>query len=270
MARPPRAKPSARGEPGVATRNRWLAGVGIAALIGFAIATLPASLAGGLFQRNGLSATRFSGTIWSGTADDVSWQGASLGELRWRLRPLWLLRARAAADITLAPADGSADATIAAARDGTLDFTNVHLDLPIEFFARAPTGIARGWHGRVNGAFADLRLRGGWPTAADGTLHLTGLVMPQLGPDAVGSFEIVVPDPRAASADSPDITARVKDTDGSISVDAVLTLSAGRSFLLEGTVAPRDGAPPGMLRSLQYLGPADAAGRRQFGVSGTL
>jgi len=49
----------------------------------------------------------------------------------------------------------------------------------------------------------------------------------------------------------------------------VLTLSPGRSFDLQGTVAPRDGAPPDLVRSLEFLGPADSDGRRQFGVSGT-
>jgi len=270
MAHPPRRDATARGAPGVTRKFGLLAAVGLAALACFAIATLPASLTGGLFRRFGLSATEFSGTIWSGVAGDVTWRGASLGELRWRLRPLALLRARAAAEISLAPSDGSASAKIAATRDGTIDLADVHLDLPIEFLARVPTGMARGWHGRVSGALTELRLVAGWPVAAQGTLHLSSVVMPQLGPDTIGSFDIVLPDPRAAAPGSPDVTARVMDMEGPLSVDAALTLATGRSFLLEGTVAPRDSAPPGLVRSLEFLGPADASGRRPFGVSGTL
>jgi len=269
MAPAPRRDARPRGEPGVAKRNRRLALVGVLALAGFALATLPASLAGRLFQRAGLTVTSYSGTIWSGVAGGVAWQGASLGEIRWRFRPLALLRARASADISMSRIDGSVSTEAAAALDGSLELSNVHLDLPIEFFAEIPTGMARGWHGRVSGAFTQLRLVSGWPVAAAGTLHLANVVMPQLGPDRIGSFEVVIPDPRATSQESNDIRARVTDTSGTIAVDAALTLSAGRSFLLEGTVAARDGAPPGLVRSLEYLGPADAAGRRQFGVSGT-
>jgi len=53
-------------------------------------------------------------------------------------------------------------------------------------------------------------------------------------------------------------------------VDAQLTLSRTRNFALEGTLAPRGPVPPAMERSLQLLGPADATGRRQFSVGGTL
>ncbi len=269
MAPAPRRDPRPSSEPGVARRHRRLALVGLLALLGFAVATLPASLAGRLFQRAGLTVAGFSGTIWSGVAGGVQWQGASLGEIRWRFRPLALLRARAAAEVSMSRRDGSVSAEAASALDGSLDLSNVHLDLPIEFFAEIPTGMARGWHGRVSGAFTQLRIVSGWPVAAAGTLHLSNVVMPQLGPDRIGSFEVVIPDPRSTSQGSSDIKARVTDTSGTIAVDAALTLSDGRSFLLEGTVAARDRAPPGLARSLEYLGPADATGRRQFGVSGT-
>jgi len=269
MAPAPRRDTRARVEPGVARRYLRLTLLGLIALCGFALATLPASLAGRLFQRAGLTVTGFSGTIWSGVADGVEWQGASLGEIRWRFRPLALLRARASADVSMNRIDGSISADAAAALDGSLELSDVHLDLPIEFFAEIPTGMARGWHGRVSGAFTQLRLVSGWPVAAVGTLHLANVVMPQLGPDRIGSFEVVIPDPRDTSQGSSDIRARVTDTSGTVAVDAALTLSAGRSFLLEGTVAAREGAPPGLVRSLEYLGPVDAAGRRQFGVSGT-
>ena len=48
-----------------------------------------------------------------------------------------------------------------------------------------------------------------------------------------------------------------------------LTLGRDRSFLLEGTLAPRGSSPPELARSLALLGPADAGGRRPVSVSGT-
>jgi general secretion pathway protein N len=270
MARPLRRDRNTPGASGVRKRNQRLVVVGVAALACFAIATLPAGLARGLLERAGLSADRFSGTVWSGAASNLTWRGASLGDLGWRLRPLALLRARAAAEISLTRPDGSASAVIAATLDGTLDLSNVRFDLPIEFFAQVPTGMARGWHGRVNGTLTELQLVHGWPSAARGMLHLADVVMPQLGGETIGSFDVVLPDPHATADDLPAVTARVTDTGGSLAVDAALSLAAGRNFLLEGTVAARGGAPQGLVRSLQYLGPADAGGRRQFGVSGTL
>jgi general secretion pathway protein N len=266
MARTPRRDPTARGEPGAARKFGKLLTVGLAALACFAVATLPASLVSGPLQRAGISAASYSGTIWSGVASDIGVRGATLGELRWHAHPMALLRAHAAADLTFARSDGTASASVVAGLGGSIDLSDVRLDLPIEFLAQVMPGMARNWHGRATGAFTEIKLVSAWPVAAQGTLHLTGLVMPQLGQVTIGSFEIVAPDPRTSSTD---VTARVFDKEGLLSLDAVLTLSPGRSFDLQGTVAPRDGAPPDLVRSLEFLGPADSDGRRQFGVSGT-
>lgn len=270
MARAPRRNPAARGAPDGARKHRGLLAVGFLALCCFAVATLPASLLAGTFQRYGISATSYDGTIWSGVASGAVARGTTLGELRWHARPLALLRGRAVADVEFAIPDGSASATVAAGPGGKLDLSDVRLDLPIEFFAQAPSGMARGWHGRANGAFDEIEVAAAWPVAARGKLELSGLVMPQLGRNEIGSFEVLVPDPRATtSAESRGLVARVTDKGGPLSLDAVLTLAPGRSFLLEGTVAPRAGAPEGLARALEFLGPADADGRRQIGASGT-
>jgi general secretion pathway protein N len=269
MARPPRRDAAARDAPAVAKRNRRLLAVGLVALACFTIATLPASLVSGTFRRVGLTATAYSGTIWSGAATGVAWREAALGELRWNLRPLALARARAAADVSLARPDGSASATVAATLGGTLELTQLRFDLPLEILATLPTGVPKGWRGQARGEFGEIRLEAGWPVRAQGRLDVNGLVAPRLDQSAIGSFELIAPDPRAATAGPAAVTARVSDKDARLSVDAVLTLAAGRSFQLQGTVAPR-GASPQLLQALEFLGPADAAGRRPFGASGTL
>jgi general secretion pathway protein N len=53
-------------------------------------------------------------------------------------------------------------------------------------------------------------------------------------------------------------------------VEGQLAVGKDRSFLLEGMVAARGDVPENMRRSLEILGPPDAAGRRPFSVSGTL
>ena len=270
MARPQRRDATARtAPPGVAGRFRWLVAVGLAALACFTVATLPASLVAGFVRNSGLSATEYSGSLWSGVARDVSLRGATLGELRWRARPLALLRGRVAADVTLARPDGSVSASVAAGFGEEVALSDLRLDVPLEFIAQIAPGMARDWHGRARGTFAGIRLVAGWPVEARGEMDLLALAMPALRGAAIGSYHLVVPDPQTASDGSSSVTARVADKDGPLAVDALLTLAPGRSFRFEGTVAPRADAPPDLARSLEILGPADAAGRREFGMSGT-
>ena len=101
---------------------------------------------------------------------------------------------------------------------------------------------------------------------------MDGLIAPQPRNTSIGSYLVVIPDPEAAEAGAgaDALTARVTDKEGPFSFEGRFTLGADRSFLLEGTLAPRGATPPALLRSLELLGPADKDGRRPVSVSGTL
>jgi general secretion pathway protein N len=272
MAQRPRRELTARPEPSSTRRTTGrLVAVGLLALGCFVIATLPASLVASRLRPYQLGASGYSGTIWSGTANGFTWRGAMLGDLQWHLRPWALLRARIAADVSMSVPGGSVSAALAAGPGGRLELADVNLDAPLETFSALPVASVHGWQGRAVGHFDQLRVEAGRLLDARGTLDLTGLVSPAPNHTPYGSYRFVFPDPAAvATGATPGVTAHVSDQGGSLAVEGRVTLSADRSYLLEGTVAPRGNAPESLRRALQFLGPADAAGRRPFSVSGTL
>ena len=257
MAQAARRDRPAREAPPVTRRPWWLIGLGVAVVLAFAIVTLPASLVASRLEPLGVTAVAWSGSIWSGAATGVAWRGAPLGELRWRIAPLALLRARLGAHVELLRPDGRVDADVLASRSGTLEITNATVDLPIEAFGGLPLGLPKGW-----------------PTEVQGTLDVDTLIAPPPRNASIGSYHAVLPDPQApgsqAGTTTTGISARITDKEGPFAVDGRLTLGPGRDFLLEGTLAPRGDTPPALRRSLEILGPPDAAGRRPFSVSGTL
>ena len=262
MARRPVPDRSARQAPVPRRKLGWLITLGLIAALVFAVATLPAAVLARPLQRAGLTATALSGSIWAGQAQGLAWREAVLGDAGWRISFGPLLRGRLAGAVTLERSDGSASADVAASLGGRIRFQAVLAALPI--------GVPKGWRGRVTGQVDELVLSDGWPTVLRGTLDMRDLVAPPPRNASVGSFNVVMPDPLGAAAGADVLTGRVADRGGPLSVDARLSLSRDRSFLLEGTLAPRGAVPPGLERSLQLLGPADAAGRRPFSVSGTL
>ncbi|MFO1394446.1 MAG: type II secretion system protein N [Steroidobacteraceae bacterium] len=272
MAQRPRRDVTARPEPSSSRRTTgWLVAVGLVALGFFVITTLPASLLAGHLQPYQLGASGYSGTIWSGTANGFAWRGATLGDLQWRLRPWALLRGRIAADVTMSLPGGSASAALSAGPSGQIALDDVNLDLPLEALSALPVASVHGWQGRAVGHFDTLSVAAGSLQDARGTLDLTGLVSPAPNHTPYGSYRFVIPDPAVVTTGvAPGVTAHMSDLGGSLAVDGRVTFSAGRSYLLEGTVAPRGNAPESLQRALQFLGPADAAGRRPFSVSGTL
>jgi general secretion pathway protein N len=260
----------APGAPVSSGRRWWLIACGLAAVLAFAIATLPASVLARQLPRLGLQAATLSGSIWSGHAQALAWRAAPLGDLSWSISPLSLLRGRVAGDLELVRTDGRLRSDFSASLGGELRLESAAADLPVEALAALPIGMPRGWRGRVSGQFEEIVVRDGWPIALRGTLDMDGLIAPPPRNTTIGSYHIVIPDPQAGSTGAESLHARVVDKEGPFSFDGRFTLGADRSFLLEGMLAPRGNPPPSLARSLELLGPPDAAGRRPLSVSGTL
>jgi general secretion pathway protein N len=260
----------------VTKRPVWLLALGVLALLAFALVTLPAGVAAGSLRKAGIEAGFFAGSIWSGRATALTWRGAPVGDAEWKITPLKLLRGRVAGHARLTRVDGALAADFDVGFTGAdIKLSMIEFALPLAALDAFPIGMPKGWQGRATGQFATIDVVQGWPARLQGTLELDGLVAPPPRSAAVGSFHAVFPatQPRPSLSvpqDPANVTAQVRDRDGPFAVDAQLTLSRTRNFALEGTLAPRGPVPPAMERSLQLLGPADAAGRRQFSVGGTL
>lgn len=264
---PERPAPAA---PVPSRRPWWLIAFGIAAVFAFAVATLPASVLARPLTRLGLEAATLSGSVWTGHAQALSWRAAPLGDLKWSISPLSLLRGRVAGAFDLARPDGRLRSDFSASLGGELRLESVIADLPVEALAALPIGMPRGWRGRVSGQFDEIVLRRGWPTALRGMLDMDGLIAPPPRSTTIGSYHVVIPDPQSASTGADELIARVVDKEGPFAFEGRFTLGVDRSFLLEGMLAPRGSTPPALARSLEMLGPPDAAGRRPLSVSGTL
>ena len=261
---------AARAAPAETKRPWWLIAVGLAAVLGIAIATLPARFLAGQLPRAGLGAVELSGSVWNGFARGLTWRSAPLGDLRWSLAPSQLLRGRVAADLRLTRPDGDLTTRASVSLNGTLRLTDARVNLPVELLSTLPLGVPRNWRGRLAGQFAEVTVRKGWPSLVRGTLEMDGLIAPPPRNISIGSYHIEMPDPQSAGAPAGQLSARVADKEGPFSFEGRFTLGADRSFLLEGSLAPRGATPPALERSLQLLGPPDAEGRRPVSVSGTL
>ena len=129
---PERPAPAA---PVSSKRRWWLIAFGLAAVLAFAIATLPASVLARQLPRLDLSAAALSGSVWTGHAQALSWRSAPLGDLSWSISPLSLLRGGVAGDLELVRADGRVRSGFSASLGGALRLEGVTADLPVEALA---------------------------------------------------------------------------------------------------------------------------------------
>lgn len=261
---------TARTAPDKPKRPWWLIAVGLGAALLIALATLPAQVLAGRLARAGLNATALTGTIWNGYARGLAWRSVPLGDVRWSFAPLDLLRGRIGGTLQLTRPDGEASTRFSVTFSGDVHLTGSSASLPVELLSSLPVGMPKNWRGRLSGQFEEIAVTAGRPTALRGTLEMDGLIAPPPRNISIGSYHVEMPDPQATGGKAGELTARVTDKEGPFSFEGRFTLAPDRSFLLEGSLAPRGNTPPQLVRSLDLLGPPDATGRRPVSVSGTL
>jgi general secretion pathway protein N len=258
-----------------------LVALGVLAYVVFALVTLPAGVVAARLQPPGVNIGGVTGTAWNGSAQVVQVGGTNLGALTWKLHALPLFALRAVADFKLTRTDGFAQGTISATRQ-TIVLTDTTASLPL---AMLPPQVAPGgWTGTLNAKLASLSLANGWPTHVDGTIEAMELTGPARRPANIGSYQVKFPvagnpvagtpvagTPVAGSPAADVLVGAVSDIGGPIQIAGTIQLnSADRSYLVEGMVATKPDAPPDFARTLEYLGPPDEQGRRQFSLSGTM
>lgn len=242
-----------------------LVALGVLAYVAFALITLPAEVVAARLQPLGVNVGGVTGTAWNGSAQVVQVGPTNLGELTWKLHALPLLTLRAVADVKLKRSDGFAQGTIGATRQ-TIEVKDTTVSLPL---AMLPPQVAPGgWTGTLNAKLASVTLANGWPTQIDGTIEAMELTGPARRPANIGSYRVKFP---AQSSSADLLTGTVNDISGPVQIAGTIQLKAAdRSYLIEGLVATKPDAPPDFARTLEYLGPPDEQGRRQFSLSGTM
>jgi general secretion pathway protein N len=248
-------------------KRLWpLVALGLCAFIVFALVTLPAGVVLSRLSSNGIATGGVSGTIWNGRAQVLQVRGAHIGGVEWKLQLLPLFTGRIGADVKVTRIDGFATTELSAGLTGTVRLKNLTASLPLS--ALPPNASPGGWAGTLNGRFAELTMENGWPTSVDGTLDLMDLTGPARNPSKAGSYRVMF-DPAASNAEV--LKGDIEDSgDGPLQVNGTIELRPDRSYKIDALIAARPSAPRNLVQALEFLGPPDAQGRRQFATEGTM
>jgi len=224
------------------------------------VARLPASW---VLPRSGaLGCESFEGSVWSGSCGGLTLQRAPWGDLSWDVAPLHLLTGTLAAHVVLrnGPVTGSAD--LARGLGGSLEARNLVADLAID--PRKLPHMPPQLRGNVHTDLALARIADGAIVELKGRVEVHDLTRRTGHVTQLGSYALTFP------GGSGDPLGTLADLGGPLSVHGTLRLTKQPGYVLEGQVAPREGAPSELLSDLQVLGTPDGLGRRPFSIAGTL
>lgn len=248
-------------------KKLWpLVALGIGAFLLLALVTLPAGVVLSFVHPPGVTLSGVSGTLWKGRAQAVRSGALHVGSVEWNLDILRLFTGRVGADIKVTRSDGFAQASIASGPGAAVTLRGLNASLPMS--ALPPSVAPGGWTGTLTLKLTRLTLDNSWPVAATGTVEVVDLVGPANRPAALGGYKVVFPAEGTGAADV--LTGALSDTGGPLDVNGTVQLKTDRSYLVNGMIATRPGAPSDMTRTLEILGAPDAQGRRQFTFEGTM
>jgi hypothetical protein len=144
-----------------------------------------------------------------------------------------------------------------------LKLSGVRAELPVDsgFLPVFPAG----WSGRLQLDLDDVEFAAGALRTIHGTVTARALAQ-RNPPLPFGSFELRFDAP-PGSDDT--IAGVLHDLDGPLAVNGRLTVRRGSEYELSGQVAARADAPAELAKSVEFLGPADAQGRRPFSLAGS-
>ena len=236
--------------------------VGLLTFVAAFVALFPARVAYNWFAPPAVQLSGLEGSIWSGSAAEMSAAGLYLRDLKWRLRPSRLLTGKLAASVEASPSSGFVAADVAIGPGGSIALSDVNGSLPLRDFA----SLARmpGLAGDASVRFEELRIRDGLPVAARGTLAVADLVAPMVDPASIGGYRAEF------FTDDNAVIGSVEDVNGVFDLAGSLRISADRTYQFLGKVAATDGTSEKLRRQLRFLGTPNERGQHDIRLEGQL
>ncbi len=241
----------------------------VLAMVAFALtilARLPARWLPALLPE-GVACTDPVGTFWQGSCASFDARGFRAGAVRWSLHPWALLGGKAAAALRVAPPGSTLEGEFTwRLFGGAIEGTAVRGNFDLRPGGLLP-GIPADLSGRVSLALDAFAVRERTVTSLRGVVEVNGVQQRTAeGVLPLGSYELRFDGPTTPGGN---VSGRLRDTGGPLAVEGTLALTPAPGYLLNGTVAVRPEAPPGLARQIAFLGSPDANGRRPFAQEAT-
>ena len=245
---------------------RFIVAAGVASLVIFLVALLPARIALAMLGVPPNVATGVSGTVWNGAAQGLSLGALALGPVQWHAKPARLLLGQLAAGVEATLPDGFLNATVALAPGKRVAVSNLDAAAPLSWLAPA---LGRPGS-QLTARFERLVVKAGRVETATGILQVAGIVLPipTSGPQLAPAAYQVTFAADGLKADEP-LTGDLKDSGGPLEIAGTVKITPPRSYELNGTARPRPDAPPELLNALQMLGPATPDGGHALSIAGS-
>ena len=236
--------------------------VSLFALLLMLILQFPAITAINSINKNNLKVNGVNGTIWKGSASEISSNEIYLRQTKWKIAPSELLKGNLTFDISTYPFNGQLKFNLILDLMNNLSATDIKGNFPNDILEIIAPFL--GVSSEIDINIKSLSLNNKGINQLEGQILLNNLVMKGISNRVLGSYKIDLFERNG------EIYGSIDDVSGEVDIAATMSLTLSGKYIIDGAVSEKQNTSNQVRTILSFLGAENENGQRSFRFEGEI
>ena len=232
------------------------------ALLLMLILQFPAITAINSINKNNLKVNGVNGTVWKGSASEISSNEIYLRQTKWKIVPSELLKGNLTFDISTYPYNGQLKFNLILDLMNNLSATDIKGNFPNDILEIIAPFL--GVSSEINMNIKSLSLNNKDINQLEGQILLNNLVMKGISNRVLGSYKIDLFERNG------EIYGSIDDISGEVDIAATMSLTLSGKYIIDGAVSEKQNTSNQVRTILSFLGAENENGQRSFRFEGEI
>ncbi len=236
--------------------------VSLFALLLMLILQFPAITAINSINKNNLKVNGVNGTIWKGSASEISSNEIYLRQTKWKIVPSELLKGNLTFDISTYPFNGQLKFNLILDLMNNLSATDIKGNFSNDILEIIAPLL--GVSSEIDMNIKSLSLNNKDINQVEGQILLNNLVMKGISNRVLGSYKIDLFERNG------EIYGSIDDISGEVDIAATMSLTLSGKYIIDGAVSEKQNTSNQVRTILSFLGAENENGQRSFRFEGEI
>ena len=232
------------------------------ALLLMLILQFPAITVINSINKNNLKVNGVNGTVWKGSASEISSNEIYLRQTKWKIVPSELLKGNLTFDISTYPFNGQLKFNLILDLMNNLSAKNIKGNFPNDILEIIAPFL--GVSSEIVMNIKSLSLNNKGINQLEGQILLNNLVMKGISNRVLGSYKIDLFERNG------EIYGSIDDVSGEVDIAATMSLTLSGKYIIDGAVSAKQNTSNQVRTILSFLGAQNENGQRSFRFEGEI
>ena len=236
--------------------------VSLFALLLMLILQFPAITAINSINKNNLKVNGVNGTVWKGSASEISSNEIYLRQTKWKIIPSELLKGNLTFDISTYPYNGQLKFNLILDLMNNLSATDIKGNFPNDILEIIAPFL--GVSSEIDMNIKSISLNNKNISQLKGQILLKNLVMKGISNRVLGSYKVDLFERNG------EIYGSIDDISGEVDIAATMSLTLSGKYIIDGAVSEKQNTSNQVRTILSFLGAENENGQRSFRFEGEI